>query len=408
VIDADDISARLRDYTLFRGYEQVAGWLDPGALSMLLYLSKLQGLAQVTGAVAEIGVHHGKLFVMLCLLRNEGESAVGIDIFEDQHLNVDQSGRGSRADLEAHLARFVGEDPRIKIAKADSLLVEPEVLLGWTRSQRVRLFSIDGCHTAQHTASDLELASRVLSPGGIIALDDFDHAEWPTVREGAEAALSGPLRERLHPIVYGDNKLFLSDPESARGYQSALLEVVSQSSRPTALMVAGTPCPTVSAPSLESWLSTEDWHRVWGPECGRVRFAHDSSTQGCRLEQGWSEREPWGVWSDGDESHLLIPVGSNANTIEIAVTYHPFLAPGHPSLRIEAAADGNFLDSWTASSEGRQTQRLRIERAEAASPWLELRLKYDSPHSPADLGYEADRRRLAIGLEEIAWRPFHP
>ncbi|MCP4906558.1 MAG: hypothetical protein GY910_16410 [bacterium] len=42
-IAAEDISPHLREYAVFGGYESLAGWLDSGALSMLLYFSKLQG-----------------------------------------------------------------------------------------------------------------------------------------------------------------------------------------------------------------------------------------------------------------------------------------------------------------------------------------------------------------------------
>ncbi|MCP4906559.1 MAG: hypothetical protein GY910_16415 [bacterium] len=105
---------------------------------------------------------------------------------------------------------------------------------------------------------------------------------------------------------------------------------------------------------------------------------------------------------------MLAPAGSKANTLELTVTYRPFLDPSRPSLRIEAAADGRLLDSWTSGLKGRLSKRLRVSRLDDASRWLELRLKYDKPLSPADRGHEGDARQLAIGLEEISWRPCDP
>jgi peptide chain release factor 2 len=54
---------------------------------------------------AEIGVHHGRLFIPMALARRPGERALAIDVFEDQHLNVDHSGKGDRARFEENVAR---------------------------------------------------------------------------------------------------------------------------------------------------------------------------------------------------------------------------------------------------------------------------------------------------------------
>jgi len=404
-IEVSDFSPKLREYALFGGIERVAGWLESGALAMLLFLSKQQASQGVSGSVAEIGVHHGRLFVALCLLRREDENAIGIDVFEDQHLNVDGSGRGSREHLESHLMHFVGDDPRIAIAKADSLHVRPDEVRDWLDQQPVRLFSVDGCHTAEHTESDLILAEAVLAPGGIIVLDDFDNAEWPTVHEGGESALAGPLAGKIEPIAYGNNKLLLAAPPWAELYRKILLEAVPLEETSEPFAVAGRPCAKVSAPPLEHWLSDAAWRELVGPGSGRERFSSDATDGVCRLEEGWSDREAWGVWSDGAESRVLVPVGSDASGFEVSLAYHPFLVPERRSLRIDAYADGSFLDSWTADTEGRQSRRLRVARPSHASRWLELRLVYDAPISPADLGDPGDGRALAIGLEEIRWRP---
>lgn len=404
-IDAQDLSPRLRDYALLGGCEQVAGWLDSGAMAMTTLLSKAQAEARVKGGIAEIGVHHGRFFVGLCLLRRPGERAVGIDVFEDQHLNVDGSGQGSRAHLERHLARFVGQDEGVKIAKADSLHVAADQVRGWLDEQPVRLFSVDGCHTAEHTESDLVLAEACLAPGGIVVLDDFDNAEWPSVREGGENALTGPLEGRLEAIAYGNNKLLLAEPSWAPRYRETLLAAVPLEGTQAPFLVAGAPCPKVAAPAFDRWISDADWQRLVGPESGRERFAAEAPVGSCRLESGWSEREPWGVWSDGTESRLLLPVGSGARSFEIGLAYHPFLAAERPHFRVEVYADGDFVDSWTVQSEGRQARRLCINRAGDASRWLELRLVYHEPISPADLGDPDDGRQLAVGLEEVSWRP---
>lgn len=42
-------------------------------------LDVAQRAQQISGAVAEIGVHHGKLFIGLRLLQHSGESSVAVD-----------------------------------------------------------------------------------------------------------------------------------------------------------------------------------------------------------------------------------------------------------------------------------------------------------------------------------------
>ena len=52
-------------------------------LLVLDVLNTAQRAKQVSGAVAEIGVHHGKLFIGLRLLQRPGDKSVAIDIFGD-------------------------------------------------------------------------------------------------------------------------------------------------------------------------------------------------------------------------------------------------------------------------------------------------------------------------------------
>jgi hypothetical protein len=46
----------------------------------------------VFGAVGEIGVHHGKFFMPIAGYALQEESAVALDLFEDQSQNFDGSG----------------------------------------------------------------------------------------------------------------------------------------------------------------------------------------------------------------------------------------------------------------------------------------------------------------------------
>ena len=71
------------------GRKQVHGWLNPVDAEMFLQVLLLQDGLGIQGGTAEIGVHHGKSFIPLCLGLRDNERALCIDIFEDQSHNVD-------------------------------------------------------------------------------------------------------------------------------------------------------------------------------------------------------------------------------------------------------------------------------------------------------------------------------
>lgn len=203
--DGTTFSAWTSEAYLADGMPLVQGWLKPGAARAIRRLGLWQAARGVAGHVGEVGIHHGKLFLLLALLRRAGERAVAIDVFARQDLNPDRSGHGDRAVFEGHARRFLGGLEGVVIHETDSLLLHGADLAG--DSGRFRLWSVDGCHMAGHARSDLELAFDTLAPGGVVVLDDFFHPEWPGVTEAALGLLAD--RRDIAPVAHGCNKLFL-------------------------------------------------------------------------------------------------------------------------------------------------------------------------------------------------------
>src|SRR5215831_3331880 len=73
------------------GHKKVEGWLTPIAIDLVCAASAAQKAQGVNGPVCEIGVHHGRLFILLHLLTDSGERSVAWDLFERQSENIDQS-----------------------------------------------------------------------------------------------------------------------------------------------------------------------------------------------------------------------------------------------------------------------------------------------------------------------------
>jgi hypothetical protein len=191
------------------GSKKVQGWLAPESSLLIKTVSDAQVASGIIGSVGEIGIHHGRLFILLYLLATPDEQAFAIDIFEAQHLNVDSSGEGDRQVFEGHLDR-IGVDPRrIHIIAESSLDVSAEMLeqlVGPTR-----LFSIDGGHTTPIALNDLELAEATLADGGVVILDDAFQSLYPGVAAALARYLIGA--GRLVPFAVSPEKVLLTQPE---------------------------------------------------------------------------------------------------------------------------------------------------------------------------------------------------
>lgn len=147
------------------------------ALHLAHWVSEYQRQNGICGAVGEIGVHMGAFAVPIALTLKGEEKMIAIDIFEDQHKNIDGSGNGSRAKFEGNLRLFgVNVERDMRIVKAASTeLTSKDVM---ARVGPVRLLSIDGGHTAFTTAWDLGIATGACVEGCVVAVDDVTNPLW--------------------------------------------------------------------------------------------------------------------------------------------------------------------------------------------------------------------------------------
>jgi hypothetical protein len=221
VLSARTFPERDKNYVRYVlvGRHTVFGWLEDLGLLFIDELERVQRSTDVAGNIAEIGVHHGKLFILLALLRRADETAVAVDVFDDQHLNVDASGRGDRAALDGNLRRWHPDARGIVVHQADSRTMDGAALQSLAGGP-CRLISVDGGHTADLTEHDLETAADALADGGIVILDDCFNALFPAVSEGAQRF----LRRRQDVVAIGaaGNKTFLTQREHAERYRRAM------------------------------------------------------------------------------------------------------------------------------------------------------------------------------------------
>lgn len=193
------------------GIKTVEGWLHPLSAQFIAGLSTVQRKLDVVGSVGEIGVHHGKLFILLHADADTSRS-FAIDVFDDQSLNLDQSGKGSYKLFTRNVERWCGPIDDVEIIKRSSLDVRPSDLKNTVGE--VRLFSIDGGHTEECTINDIRLAEKTICDRGVVILDDVFNPQWPGVMTGLAKYL---IRDDsvLHPFAFTPNKVYLSKSPAA-------------------------------------------------------------------------------------------------------------------------------------------------------------------------------------------------
>lgn len=124
---------------------------------------------------------------------------------------------------------------------------------------------------------------------------------------------------------------------------------------------------------------------------------------------GFSNKEPWGRWTDAKLAKSASVVIKNIiNPHKLLMTFDimPLVKQVHPKQEVDIYANGKLLDTWVFLLGDKSfTKQLEIP-AELISPGgiltLELDVKY--PASPRDLKTGDDARLLGIGIKTVKYR----
>ena len=388
-------------YAFLGGRSTVQGWLDPGAVASTYLLADAQRSAGVYGPAVEIGVHHGLYFILLALF---GKSSLAIDVFEDQHLNIDGSGHGDREIFEENLRRHLppSRAAEVSIQKRDSLTISPNEILSWLNQASPILFSVDGGHTAPHAEHDTRLAAETCSEGGIIIVDDFENPSWPGVREGIENFFKHDFGD-WRPLAVGNNKLYLAHRSHLDQYTTALLDAArhADAERGTATM-ANFEFPRIHFTEPVDALNSEqrrDFHMR--PSSNVVRFAPGEPCA-VRLLSGWSSIEPTGVWNDGEQASIELFVGESRGPIRVNFRVHCYVPERAKGRRAIVRCEGQILENWHFEDSGSWDRSVVISPAvPTRSGWLTVEIEMNRAPSPSELKTSEDTRHLGIALESL-------
>ena len=185
-------------------------------------LLRIQSEMGVTGPVAEIGPFEGRFFIALAHALAAGETALGIDLFDWPNPEVIDR-------FEANCASTACPPSGASPGRPTAAPCSPRSCWPSSAGERPRFIHIDGEHSRAALTKDLELATAVLAPAGVIVLDDMLHPGYPTLMVAVHEYL------QRHPemcvlciidreTVVAATKFVLCRTEWFKRYEEKLLE----------------------------------------------------------------------------------------------------------------------------------------------------------------------------------------
>jgi hypothetical protein len=339
-------------------------------------------------------VHHGRFFTLLANLRLPAERAFAVDVFDDQHLNPDKSGRGDLSILESNIKKY-GHFDGVQIIQKNSLELTRADFYPQSEGG-VRLFSVDGSHTAKHTFSDLEVSSKLVSPKGLIILDDFYNPDWPGVQEGFHRFLQ-KSNNKIAPVAYGNNKLFLCH----RNIQQKYLGFVENDLKPHLTHYKQVQIGNYRVAHIR----LPDPELVFRQDLSLAQnvFSLRGPTFSARatLENGWSAPNLHGIWTVGPSAGLRLQLkGAPGDETTLVIWLEPFLHSQRMSRELLVNVNGRSLGRFLFKKD--KPGRLEV----SLPPGLltadcSIQFGIEEPERPSEILGTIDKRPLGFLLREI-------
>lgn len=271
----------------------------------------------------------------------------------------------------------------------------------------------DGCERAVHTIDTVVLEGhtdedQIVSTGWV-------RDNWDLSAARATSAYRLVLDEQpgladlrnAAPGPAGAEALF-----SAAGYadqrpvaQGSDAEAKAANRRIDLRVVMAPPAPKEIAPVAADDLN---WRRRNEPRTlrfgSRLKFGRGRPTDG-HLGLGWSRPESWGVWSNGEDIPLILPLRETlrGSAVKLRVEGVAYVEAVSPERRVEILVGETLLDSWVFEHPQNRFVRditLPADVTSGEDPLI-LTFRIQNPVSPLSLGLSGDGRMLGIGLYEV-------
>lgn len=117
------------------------------------------------------------------------------------------------------------------------------------------------------------------------------------------------------------------------------------------------------------------------------------------LLNGWSNFiEDWGVWSEGSESQLILPIPKQGKAQGITLKLRALVNPTHPKQNIKIYTNGNWYADAQLTSFDDNIVNITLPKIALQQGYVAIKLIYPNAISPQQLGSGSDSRLLAIGI----------
>jgi hypothetical protein len=234
----------------FDDFSSIEGWFTPDAALLFMAYNQVIASRGIAGDVLEIGVHQGLSAIAIAALRAPTRHFYAVDLFDDLQVhNTSGSGSGKHDDFLRNMGAFHGDVSFVRVIASPSGAVRSSDL-----GSEFAFCHVDGGHSASETYSDIRLCHEILSPGGLLALDDYFNPAWPGVAEGAIRYVMEHPRD-LVPVAIGFNKALFQ-----RGPPPFDVNAVFASAFP------GLPKRTVEMFGVPTYLFTAGWETFFDVE----------------------------------------------------------------------------------------------------------------------------------------------
>lgn len=122
------------------------------------------------------------------------------------------------------------------------------------------------------------------------------------------------------------------------------------------------------------------------------------------LDNGWYATESWGTWAvGGTDSELSLTLPKNSHGVfELLIDGTAFIAPSHPSQKIDVEANGVHIATWTFTErEPEGTKTALIPEGVISNDQLRLVFKAPNAVSPRQIGVSHDGRVFGLGIRTL-------
>ena len=121
------------------------------------------------------------------------------------------------------------------------------------------------------------------------------------------------------------------------------------------------------------------------------------------LGGNWAWPEAWGVWSNGDQAKMILPIphGKQSTSLprQLKLIVRAFISPLHPKQEVKVFVDQMPPQVITLTNPDYNTWVVNLPPNLVGKKYLELQFHFINPASPKDTGGVADDdRRLGMGL----------